>query len=127
MSWRGFFRGEKADSDLIQEIDLFLAEEIDENMARGLSPEEASRQARLKFGNPRQVRESLWQQNTVAFVDSVWHDLKYSFRTLARSPGFTLMAVFVIALGIGANVALFTVVRSLLLNPLPYRDPAALC
>jgi hypothetical protein len=93
---------------------------------RGLSPEEASRQARLKFGNPRQVRESLWQQNTVAFVDSVWHDLKYSFRTLARSPGFTLMAVFVIALGIGANVALFTVVRSVLLNPLPYRDPGQL-
>jgi predicted permease len=126
MSWRRFFRREKADSDLIQEIDLFLAEEIDENMARGLSPEEASRQARLKFGNPRQVRESLWQQNTVAFVDSVWHDLKYSFRTLARSPGFTLMAVFVIALGIGANVALFTVVRSVLLNPLPYRDPGQL-
>jgi predicted permease len=126
MSWRRFFRRGRADSELIQEIDLFIAEEIDENIARGMSAAEASRQARLKFGNPRQVRESLWQQNTVALLDSLWHDLKYCSRTLVRSPGFSLMAVLVIALGIGANVALFTVVHGVLLNPLPYRDPRQL-
>src|SRR5271170_3281920 len=126
MSWRGFFRRKRADAELEQEIDFFLAEAIEENVARGLSPERARRQARIKFGNPRQVRESLWQQNTVGLIDNMWRDLKYAARTLARSPGFALVAVLVMALGIGANIALFTVVRSVLLNPLPYHDPGRL-
>ena len=80
----------------------------------------------LKFGNPRQVRERLWQRNTVSLIDNLWRDLKYAARTLTRSPGFTVVAVLVMALGIGANIALFTVVRSVLLNPLPFRDSARL-
>ncbi len=126
MSWRRFFRRKQADADLEQEIDLYLAEEIDENVARGMSPEQARRQARMKFGNPQQVRERLWQQNTVSLLDNAWRDLKYTARVLARSPGFALIAVLVMALGIGANIALLTVVRSVLLNPLPYRDSARL-
>ena len=72
------------------------------------------------------MRESLWQQNSVTLVDSALRDLKYAARTLSRSPGFTLIAIVVMALGIGANIALFTVVRCVLLNPLPYRDPSQL-
>ncbi len=72
MDWRRFFRRNQADAELEQEIDLYLAEEIDENVARGMSLEQATRQARLKFGNPRQVRENLWQQNTVSLIDNAW-------------------------------------------------------
>jgi len=126
MSWRRFFRRRRADTELAQEIDLYLAEEMDENLARGMSAKEARRRAYVKFGNPERVREGLWQQNTVMVIDHVWRDLKYAARALARSPGFTVIAVLVMALGIGANVALFTVVRSVLLNPLPYREPGRL-
>jgi putative ABC transport system permease protein len=99
---------------------------IDENVGRGMSPDQARRQAYLKFGNPQQVREILWQQHILAFVESISRDLKYALRTLSRTPGFTLMAVLVMALGIGANAALFTVVRSVLFRPLPYKDPGRL-
>src|SRR5882757_2285669 len=67
-----------------------------------------------------------WQQSTQAFVESISRDLKYALRTLTRTPGFTLMAVLVMGLGLGANAALFTVVRSVLFKPLPYKDPARL-
>jgi macrolide transport system ATP-binding/permease protein len=66
-----------------------------------------------------------WRQNTQAFVDTISRDLKYALRTLSRTPGFTLMSVLVMALGIGANAALFTVVRSVLFKPLPYRSGAS--
>src|ERR1700733_170464 len=126
MSWRRFWRRRGADVVLAQEIDLYLAEEIDENIARGMSPDEARRRAFLKFGSPQQVRENVWQQNSVTLVDSALRDLKYAARTLSRSPGFTLIAIIVMALGIGANIALFTVVRCVLMSPLPYHDPSQL-
>ena len=122
MNLRRFFHRWRADAELLQEIDTYLTEEIAENMARGMSPEEARRQAHLKFGNPQRVRESLWQQNTITTIDTLWRELKYAVRTLARTPGFAAIAILVMALGIGGNVALFTVVRSVLLKPLPYRD-----
>jgi predicted permease len=126
VNWRRFWRRRGADVVLRQETDLYLSEEIDENLARGMSPDEARRRAYLKFGSPQQVRESVWQENSIALVDSALRDLKYAARTLSRSPGFALIAVVVMALGIGANIALFTVVRCVLLNPLPYRDPSQL-
>jgi predicted permease len=126
MSWRKFFRRKRADAELAQEIDLYLAEEIDENLARGMSAGEARRRAYLKFGNPQQVREGVWQKNTFSVIDNAWRDFKYAARTLTRAPGFAVVAVLVMALGIGANIALFTVVRSVLLNPLPFRDPERL-
>src|SRR5277367_4630057 len=126
MRWSRFFRRRRSDARLKQEIDLHLAAEIEENLARGISPGEARRQAYLKFGNPQQVRETIWRQNSVGLIDNLWRDLKYAARTLTKSPGFTLVAMLVMALGIGANIALFTVVRSVLLNPLPYHDSARL-
>ena len=126
MSWLRFFRRRHADAELQQEIDAYLAEETAENIARGLKPEEARRRARIKLGNPRSVRETLWQQNTVSLVDALGRDLKYAARTLARTPGFSLIAVTVMALCIGATTSLFTVVRSVLLRPLPFRDPGRL-
>ncbi len=122
MNLRRFFRRWRSDAEFLQEIDTYLTEEIAENVARGMPPEEARRQAHLKFGNPQRVRENLWQQNTIITIDTLWRELKYGVRTLARTPGFAAIAILVMALGIGGNIALFTVVRSVLLKPLPYRD-----
>ncbi|HEY3989269.1 MAG TPA: ABC transporter permease [Acidobacteriaceae bacterium] len=110
----------RSDRDLASEIAVHINEERAENIARGLSPEEADRRARIKFGSVRRVHEDLWQQNSVALFENLAHDVPYTLRTLARTPGFTLTAVLVMALGIGATTALFTVVKSVLLSPLPY-------
>jgi putative ABC transport system permease protein len=123
MSWHRFFRRGRADAELVEEVESYMAEEIAENVARGMTSVEARRQARIKLGNPQRVREELWQQNTVTMIDNLWRDLRYATRTLRRTPGFATIAILVMALGIGANVALFTVVRSVLLNPLPFPAP----
>ena len=126
MSWLRFFRRRRADRELQEEIDVFLAEETAENIARGAEPEEARRRARIKLGNSRSVRETLWRQNTISLLDTLGRDLKYAARTLLRTPGFSLVAIAVMALCIGATTSLFTVVRSVLLRPLPFRDPQRL-
>jgi putative ABC transport system permease protein len=126
MSWRKFFRRRRADAELREEMNVHLETEIEENLARGYSLEEAQRAARLKFGNPQQVRERVWRQNTLSGLDSAARNLKYGVRALRRSPGFALASIVVIALGIGVNAALFTVVRSVLLRPLPFADPQRL-
>ena len=123
MNWSRFFRRKRVDADLVEEIGGHIAEEIAENRSRGMSEEEAKRQARIKFGNPAAVRESLWRQNTIPFVDNLVRDLCYAGRTLLRTPSFSLIAIGVMALCIGATTSLFTLVRSVLLRPLPLRDP----
>src|SRR5579863_5047917 len=123
MSWSGFLRRKRSDADLQDEIEVFLAEETADNEARGMSHDEALRQARLKLGNPQKVRESLWAQNSPQPLTRIGRDVKYALRTLSRTPGFSIIAVSVIALCIGAATTLFTIVRSVLLRPLPFRDP----
>jgi macrolide transport system ATP-binding/permease protein len=114
------FRRSRKDAELKAEISSFLEEEASENMARGMTSEEAQRQARIMLGNSQRIRETLWRQNSVAAVESAWRDVRYAARTLTRSPGFMATAILVMALGIGANVALFTVVHSVLMKPLPF-------
>jgi predicted permease len=122
MTLRHFFRRDSDDAELQREMDSYLQHEIDDHLARGMSLQEARRQARLKFGSAVRVREELWQQNTVGLLDHVLRDLRYACRTLLRTPGFTLVAILVIALGIGATTSLFVIVRSVLLKPLPFKD-----
>ncbi len=111
------------DADLERELRSDLELEEEEQRERGLSPEEAHYAALRAFGNPTLIREharAVWSWNR---IESLVRDLRYGVRTLSRTPGFTLIAIVVMALGIGANVALFTVVRSVLLKPLPYSGP----
>ena len=111
----------KRDVDLELRSDLDLEEE--EQRDRGLTPEEARHAALRAFGNPTLIREqtrAIWSWN---WLESLARDLSLSLRTLRRTPGFTVIAILVMALGIGANVALFTVVRGILLKPLPFQDP----
>jgi len=122
----GWWRKGKRDADLERELRSDLELEEEEHRENGLSPEEARYAAKRAFGNPGLIREqtrAVWSWN---WMESLARDLRYGLRTLSRAPGFTIAAVVVIALGIGANVALFTVVRSVLLKPLPFRDSGRL-
>jgi predicted permease len=123
MNLRRFFSRSVEDAELADELETHLQHEVDYNLARGMSEEEARRRARVKLGSVRRVRETVWERNSLEWLETILRDLRYAIRTLMRTPGFTVTAVLVIVLGIGANVALFTVVRSVLLKPLPFREP----
>jgi predicted permease len=118
-----FFRRRDQDADLANELDAHLQYEIDDFLAQGLSGEEATRRAHLKLGSTARIREDLWNWNSFRPLEGFLRDLSYAARTLSRTPGFAIMAILVMALGIGANTALFTVVHSVLLKPLPFADP----
>ncbi len=113
----------KRDADLERELRSDLELEEEEQREAGISREEAHYAALRAFGNPTLIREqtrAIWSWN---WLESLARDLRFSLRTLRRTPGFTVIAILVMALGIGANVALFTVVRGVLLKPLPFHDP----
>ena len=113
----------KRDADLERELRSDLELEEEEQQERGISREEARYAALRALGNPTLIHEqtrAAWSWN---WLESLARDLRISLRTLLRTPGFAVIAILVMALGIGANVALFTVVRGVLLKPLPFQDP----
>ena len=122
MNWREYFRRRHWDAERVQEFEAHIQNEIDENLGRGMSGEEARRQAYLKFGNPARVREEIWKMNSIAPLENLLRDVRYAWRTLLRNPGYALVAVLTLGLGIGANTAIFTVINGVLLRPLPYAE-----
>ena len=116
----------RKDEDLAEEIESHLAHEQDVNAARGLSPQEARRQAYVRFGNPRSTRERVWRYRSLPWVEDLWRDLRFALRGLGKTPGFTIIAILVIAVGIGVNTAVFSVINTVLLKPLTYPDPQSL-
>ena len=126
MSLRRFTHRSQKDNELAEEITSHLAHEQDRNTERGLSAEEARRQARLKFGNPQVTRERVWRYRSIAWIEDAWRDLRFALRSLTKTPGFTAVAVVVIAVGISVNTAVFSVINTVLLEPLSYPDPQSL-
>ncbi len=123
---RALFHRDRLNAELDEELRDRLERQIEFNRAGGMSPEKARLVALRQLGNSALLRDQTRATWNWSGVERLMHDLRIGIRTLSRTPGFTLVAVLVMALGIGANVALFTVVRGVLLKPLPYSDPERL-
>ncbi|PYT77184.1 MAG: ABC transporter permease [Acidobacteria bacterium] len=126
--WRlsAFFRKQQRDAEFAAELESHLQFHIEDNLRAGMSPEAARREALLKLGGFEQTKKNYRDRRGLPELEALFQDLRFGFRMLLKSPGSTAAVVIALALGIGASTAMFTVVRSVLLRPLPFKDPARL-
>ncbi len=118
----GLFAGRGAEEDARAEMESHVDMETEENIRRGMHPGEARRQAMIAAGGLTSATEAVREQRGIPWIESVTADIKFALRALRRSPSFTIVVVITLALAIGANTAIFSVVRGVLLKPLPHRD-----
>jgi macrolide transport system ATP-binding/permease protein len=120
------FGRKRIDRDIDDELQSHIALRTDDNLAAGMPPAEARRDALVRFGNPTATKEHVTAMDFALLLESIWSDLRYAGRMLVKNPSFACTATVVLALGIGASVAIFAFVDSALIKPLPYKDPTRL-
>src|SRR5690348_8075381 len=126
MNWKRFFERKRRDGDFADELRAYLEQESADNIARGMDHREARETALRKLGNVTKLREEIHHMNSLGWIESVWQDLRYGARNLRANPGFTVVAVLSLALGIGANAALFQLIDAVMLRSLPVKAPEQL-
>lgn len=123
---RSLFRRTAAEMELDQELHFHLEQQAEKYMQAGLTREQALRRLRLEFGGLAQIKEDCREARGIAFLETMAQDVRYALRTFGRDPGFTTVVVLTLALGIGANTAIFSLINAALLKMLPVRDPEQL-
>src|SRR5262245_23869404 len=123
---RGLWRSETIHQEITDELQFHIDMRMEENIRRGMSHDEARRDAERRFGTLTRVKEQGYDVRGGRWLETVWQDLCYGVRMSLKNPGFTMIAVLLLALGIGANTAIFSVADAVLLNQLPVKDPEQL-
>src|SRR5580658_5714998 len=123
---RSLFRRTAIENELDDELQFHIEQQVEKLARAGLTRDEAARQTRLQFGGLSQVKEDCRESRGTTFLETAARDVRYALRQLGKAPGFTITAVLTLALGIGANATIFTLVDAMLLKNLPVADPKAL-
>jgi predicted permease len=122
----GLFNKGRKDRELQEELDSHIQMHVEDNLRAGMPPEEARRQAMIKFGGMESTNEACREQRGLPWLETLWRDLRYGARMLRKNPGFTAVAVVTLGLGIGANTAIFSLIDHVMVRLLPVRNPQEL-